>query len=50
MRWFVPPPIRTANFSRERSPGVVLRESLITHLVPATAATHLLVAVEIPLK
>ena len=26
-RWFVPPPARTAAFSRDRSPGVVLRVS-----------------------
>ena len=27
MRWLTPPPQRTANFSRARSPGVVLRVS-----------------------
>src|SRR6266542_4067068 len=38
-RWFVPPPQRTAYFSRLRRPGVVLRVSRISTPVPETAST-----------
>ncbi len=48
MRWFIPPPQRTAYFSSWRSPGVVLRVSRTAHPVPATASAHALVAVAIP--
>src|SRR5215213_6168746 len=39
MRWLAPPPQRTAYFSRNRRPGVVLRVSRTTAPVPATAST-----------
>ena len=38
-RWLTPPPQRTAYFSSARKPGVVLRVSVITAPVPATAST-----------
>ena len=48
MRWLTPPPQRTANFSRERRPGVVLRVSRTWALVPSRASAHARVAVAMP--
>ena len=48
IRWFCPPPHRTAYFSRRRSIGVVLRVSRMTAPVPETASAHLDVAVATP--
>ncbi len=39
IRWFVPPPQRTAYFSRARRPGVVFRVSRSLVFVPARAST-----------
>ncbi len=39
VRWFQPPPHRTAYFSKVRQPGVVFRVSKTRALVPATAST-----------
>ena len=39
IRWLLPPPQRTAYFSAARRPGRVLRVSLTTAPVPATAST-----------
>ena len=49
MRWFMPPPIRTASFSIIRIPGVVLRVSKTCVLVPSNALAYLRVVVAIPL-
>ncbi len=48
IRWFTPPPHRTAYFSSWRRPGVVLRVSRTAHPVPDKASTQALVAVAIP--
>ena len=40
MRWFVPPPVRTAYFASTRMPGTVLRVSRTTSPVPATRSTY----------
>lgn len=48
MRWFIPPPQRTAYFSSSRSPGVVLRVSRTAAPVPATASAHARAEVAIP--
>ncbi len=48
IRWFGPPPQRTAYFSSWRSPGVVLRVSRTAHPVPASASAHARVAVAMP--
>src|SRR5829696_2963450 len=48
MRWFIPPPIRTAYFCNIRKPGTVLRVSRIRVPVPANASTQVLVAVATP--
>ncbi|CAM5688200.1 hypothetical protein STENM223S_07656 [Streptomyces tendae] len=48
MRRSTPPPQRTANFSRLRSPGVVLRVSRTFVLVPSSASAHARVAVAMP--
>ena len=45
----MPPPTRTAYFSRTRSPGVVLRVSRIFVFVPDTSSTQRFVEVAIPL-
>src|SRR5580700_4102860 len=50
LRWFLPPPTRTAYFSRARSPGVVFRVSRISALVPSTARTNRRVSVATPLS
>ena len=47
-RWFDPPPARTAYFSSARSPGVVLRVSVMRSLAPSVAATYAWVTVAIP--
>ena len=47
MRWFTPPPIRTASFSRIRIPGVVLRVSNTWVRVPSNALTYLRVVVAV---
>src|SRR6266540_3700463 len=48
MRWFWPPPARTAYLASWRSPGSVLRVSRITAPVPSTAATNAAVSVATP--
>ena len=48
IRWFSPPPRRTAYFSSARRPGVVLRVSRTAAPEPATASTHRAVAVATP--
>ena len=48
MRWLAPPPIRTAYFSRARSPGVVLRVSRTIAPVPASASAQRRVSVATP--
>ena len=48
MRWFAPPPQRTAYFSSARSPGVVLRVSRTTQPVPSSASAHRRVSVATP--
>ncbi len=48
MRWFWPPPARTAYFSRARRPGVVLRVSRTRTPVPSTASTQRRVSVATP--
>ncbi|CAM5376258.1 hypothetical protein STENM327S_05074 [Streptomyces tendae] len=48
MRWLTPPPQRTANFSRLRSPGVVLRVSRTLAFVPSRASAHARVADAMP--
>src|SRR5512139_2151411 len=50
MRWFPPPPTRTAYFSRARNPGVVLRVSTMVAPVPATSRTKAAVSVATPLR
>ena len=50
MRWFVPPPHRTAYFSSSRQPGVVLRVSRIFAGEPAAASTNFRVSVATPLS
>ena len=40
IRWFVPPPVRTAYFASTRMPGMVLRVSRTTSPVPATRSTY----------
>src|ERR1700722_9463724 len=50
LRWFLPPPTRTAYFSRARRPGVVLRVSRIAAPVPSTARTKRRVSVATPLS
>ena len=50
MRWFTPPPARTASFFKVLKPGVVLRVSVMLTPVPATACTRSRVAVAIPDK
>ncbi len=47
MRWFVPPPQRTAYFSKTRSPGVVLRVSRISVPRFFVASTNLRVKVAV---
>ena len=49
MRWFTPPPMRTASFSIIRKPGVVLRVSRTRVFVPSSALTYLRVVVAMPL-
>ena len=49
IRWFTPPPIFTAIFSRIRMPGVVLRVSSTRVFVPFRRSTYLWVMVAIPL-
>ena len=46
----MPPPQRTAYFSSERRPGVVLRVSAMRVVVPATASTTARVLVAMPLR
>jgi hypothetical protein len=48
IRWFTPPPQRTAYFSSARSPGTVLRVSRTNTPVPSMASTHARVAVAMP--
>src|SRR6266540_4268504 len=48
MRWFWPPPARTAYLASWRSPGSVLRVSRITAPVPSTAATNAAVSMATP--
>ena len=48
-RWFVPPPQRTAYFSRSRNVGVVFRVSR-TVMRPAAASTYVRVSVAMPLR
>ena len=48
MRWFWPPPQRTAYFSSGPQPGQVLRVSRTTAPVPATSSTSAAVMVAIP--
>ena len=48
IRWFWPPPQRTAYFSAARSPGRVLRVSRTAAPVPATSFTMAAVIVAIP--
>ncbi len=50
IRWFSPPPQRTAYFSSNRQPGSVFRVSRIDAFVPATAATYRAVRVATPLR
>src|SRR5581483_5624316 len=50
MRWLVAPPMRVAYFSSTRSPGVVLRVSRISVLVPSTALTYFAVNEAMPLR
>ena len=47
-RWLVPPPQRTAYFSKARRPGVVLRVSQMRALVCLTLSTKAAVAVAMP--
>src|SRR6266850_6727052 len=49
-RWFVPPPTATAYFSRARSPGVVLRVSVMAAPREAAALTKASVIVAMPLN
>ena len=49
IRWFTPPPIFTAIFSRIRIPGVVLRVSSTRVFVPSNTFAYLRVIVAIPL-
>ena len=48
MRWFTPPPQRTAYFSSARRPGVVLRVSRTRAPVPSSASTQRCVSVATP--
>ena len=48
MRWFTPPPTRTAYFWSIRRPGTVLRESRTRAPVPASASAQARVAVATP--
>jgi hypothetical protein len=48
IRLFVPPPARTAYFSRIRRPGVVLRVSSTRAFVPASASAQARVCVATP--
>ena len=49
IRWFTPPPIFTAIFSRMRIPGVVLRVSSTRVFVPSNTFAYLRVMVAMPL-
>src|SRR6185436_5134963 len=48
VRWFCPPPSRTASLSVVRRPGAVLRVSRMTAFVDETASTNMRVNVAIP--
>ena len=48
MRWFCPPPQRTAYFCARRRPGRVLRVSRMVQPVPRTASTYAAVVVAVP--
>ena len=48
MRWFCPPPMRTAYFSRKRKPGMVLRVSRRTASVSPIASTYSRTMVAMP--